>query len=829
MHIIPFTASAATDVTQAGGKGASLARLYQAGLPVPPGCVVSPGALTTYLEAQSQRGGRTVAELLDDGVPPSRLDSELREVLASLGPSPAGWAVRSSALAEDGASASYAGVYDSVLQVQQDELWDAIGACWRSWFSERALAYRRRLGHDSARPSMAVVVQRMVSSRVAGVAFTADPLHEDLTRMVIHASAGLGEGVVSGAVEPEQYTLEKAPEPRLLQTRLPSPQQPPLLDGASVASLGRVLLQVEELCGGPQDVEWAWDTQRYSIVQSRPITTLAPSASDAEPDIWTNANLRDILPGLISPLSWSCMRDEVEMAVRQQYSRLALRWPLERTVIRRFWGRMYFNRSVLQQANYEAFGRPDSRDWSEQMGGADIEGFAPNEPPSFRQLWRWLGNGWRIRRLHGGLPEQAPGRFAKVRQRWQEQLRQIPQLGRAAVARAVAKQVEDNVPFVLFHLDLTSACAERFFVLRHLTERYFPNAHRQLFADLVTGLGEVCSADQSYRLWALSRLARQIPQVMEFLAAPSQSEWRTAFAGTAFFEPWQAFLATYGHRAVYEVDLANPRWREQPDYLFQILSSYARMDRKEAPFDPQQQARRRQAAETRALKELPWWTRIRFRRALRRAQQLSRLREQSKSHLVQLVDSSRQLSLRAADLLLQRCVLAERDDVFMLERDELQAAVEGMMDPTELRRRIARRRTERQRNAARKAPEALRGDRPLYAEPLAGDGRELSGLPSSFGRVTATARVLRSPQEVGRLEPGEILVAPSTDPAWTPLFLLASGLVMESGGYLSHGAIVAREYGIPAVLNVPLATTQIPDGATITIDGSSGSVQLASA
>jgi phosphoenolpyruvate synthase/pyruvate phosphate dikinase len=162
--------------------------------------------------------------------------------------------------------------------------------------------------------------------------------------------------------------------------------------------------------------------------------------------------------------------------------------------------------------------------------------------------------------------------------------------------------------------------------------------------------------------------------------------------------------------------------------------------------------------------------------------------------------------------------------VFLLEGEEIRAALRGEYSAQEIAQRLAGRRLERQRYAALQAPEVFVGDRPIYEQPLAEHGMVLHGLPSSPGRVTGIARVLRSPQEGARLHPGEILVAPSTDPGWTPLFLLAAGLVMETGGYLSHGAIVAREYGIPAVLNIPMATRRIADGSTITLDGGAGTV-----
>lgn len=368
-------------------------------------------------------------------------------------------------------------------------------------------------------------------------------------------------------------------------------------------------------------------------------------------------------------------------------------------------------------------------------------------------------------------------------------------------------------------------------MLNQLIEQHVPQAPDGLIADLVTGLSDVYSAEHSYQLWELSRLARQTPSVMAFLQQQEWSDWQTALGKTSFFTQWQAFLSTYGHRGVYEVDLATPRWREKPDYLFDVIVAYTALDQDTPPFNPQVQAQRRQAAETFVLNALPWWRRSWFRTVLQRAQDFSRYREQSKSHLVQCIDLGRQYALRAATFLIQDGILSTIDDIFFLELQEVINSLKGNLNATTIQRRVNQRQLERQRYAALQPPDAIIGEQPLYANPLTQDNKSLSslsGLPVSPGRVCGTARVLHSPREAARLQAGDILIAPSTDPGWTPLFLLATGLVMDTGGYLSHGSIVAREYGIPTVINIPLATQHIPDGATIVLDGGAGTVHILS-
>ena len=253
---------------------------------------------------------------------------------------------------------------------------------------------------------------------------------------------------------------------------------------------------------------------------------------------------------------------------------------------------------------------------------------------------------------------------------------------------------------------------------------------------------------------------------------------------------------------------------------------YVTFDHTAPPFDPQEQKRCRYAAEGEALNALASWQRLWFRLVLRRVQLFSRLRENSKSHLVKLIDIGRCMALSAARFLVEDGVIADSESIFLLAMDDVSAALRHEKDAQEIAYHITQRRFERQRYAAFQPPTGFIGERPYYEQPVMDQGRALHGFPSSPGRVIGTARVLRLPQEGARLQPGDILVAPSTDPGWTPLFLLAAGLVMETGGYLSHGAIVAREYGIPAVLNVAAATSCIPDGCTVVLDGAAGTVQL---
>ena len=281
-------------------------------------------------------------------------------------------------------------------------------------------------------------------------------------------------------------------------------------------------------------------------------------------------------------------------------------------------------------------------------------GARPPASPSLRQRLRWLRNILRFVRIANRAAKVVPTQFAMVQQRWHEERQSLPHLDRAALLEKLEHHADVTQPFLELHLHLTWAMSGNFSALRDMMARAVPQTTpASLAAELVTGIGDVSSAEHSYRLWELSRLARQSPQVMAFLAEGTWDAWQQELAGTTFVKAWQEFLETFGHRAVYEVEMANPRWREQPDYLFKVLATYASLPQARAPFDPEEQARRRQDAEQEVCRLLMPWRRAWFRATLRRTQAFSRLRENSKSHLVQLIDIGRLMALRAAHFLMQ--------------------------------------------------------------------------------------------------------------------------------------------------------------------------------
>src|SRR5262249_14380982 len=292
-------------------------------------------------------------------------------------------------------------------------------------------------------------------------------VHGDRTRMVINAAAGLGETVVAGVVQPEQYILAKTPDLHLLETRLLHPDHPSLLPPDVVLTLGTLLERIETLCGSPQDVEWAWDGTVCWIVQSRPITTLGGDVTDQTGDVWGNANLKDVMPGLVSPLTWSLMEPQLEGAMRGQYATVGYTVPADRPLIRRFWGRPYFNMSLFNEVADTLYGvTPEMQ--AAQLGGMVLPGMTQPAVPSLWQRLRWLGNFLRFVSIANRAHKAAARQFAEVQQHWRAEVQRVPHLDRAVLLETLEHYAEVGQPFLLFHLQLTSAMSGSFSALREM-------------------------------------------------------------------------------------------------------------------------------------------------------------------------------------------------------------------------------------------------------------------------------------------------------------------------------------------------------------------------
>ncbi|HEV8535635.1 MAG TPA: PEP/pyruvate-binding domain-containing protein [Candidatus Limnocylindria bacterium] len=828
----PLSGLRAADLPVAGGKGANLGELIAAGFAVPDGFVVTTGAYALAAEAAGVAADAPAAargRLAASPVPPGIAEA-IRLAYRGLGSPPV--AVRSSATAEDLPEASFAGQQDTLLNVVGEEaVVDAVRRCWASLWNERAVAYRETRDVDPHGLGLAVVVQRMLDASTAGVLFTADPITGRRRRAAIDAVRGLGEQLVSGAVNPDHFLVDPR-DGAVLERRGDS------LDDARLRELAALGARVESHYGRPQDIEWAIDQSgRLWLVQSREITTLYPlpttaPSSDADLRVYFSAN---VAQGVFEP--FTTMGLQTFRLIGAAFAALLgrpLRYPSA-------------GPPQIAEAGMRLF--IDLTDVLRDPFGRDIPGrvMGAMEFRSKAIFTKLLGD-----------PRLAPrGSVSRSRFRVLAAVLRtgVPQTALRCVLRpdATRKRLLREIDEAIASVRVPDPPADRLDayerLILELPPRVFPRlvgmvapgfasyvlASRLLgerarpgeMQTVLRGLANNPTTEMDLALWEVARRAREDPASRHALRTETPAALSAGYRSGALPPLLQAemgaFLSRYGHRAIAEIDLGLKRWSEDPAHLLGAIANYQKLD--DAVIAPDAQfargAREAEAMIGTLLSRVHGPRRMVVRFLLGRARLLGGLREQPKFQMIRIFALGHAMLAPVGAALAARGLLDEADDIFFITLPEARRAQGG----EDLRATVAERRAVYRRERARRhVPRVLLSDG-TDAEtllPAAVDGA-IRGTPASPGVAKGVARVILSP--VGaRLEPGEVLVAPSTDPGWTPLFLTAGALVMEMGGMMSHGAVVAREYGIPAVVGVPDATERIATGERVAVDGSAGTV-----
>jgi len=810
--IVPLDRLSDVDAPRAGGKASHCARLKQAGFPVPDGVVVLSTATDASLADVARH--RWFA-----GVPGDEL-----------------FAVRSSGLDEDGAGESFAGIHETLLNVTREDLARAIRTCRESARSVQAREYRRAQGLSET-GQMGVLVQRMVNATVAGVAFTVNPVTGATDEVVINASWGLGEALVSGRVDPDEFVVARSTNEirwRRIGEKGTGHATDAALTDDHVRELTTLVLQVALHYGTAQDIEWCYDGARFWIVQSRPVTTAVAPVDEIE---WTRANLAEVLPDLTSPQALDAFETLLETAERQSLGPLAA--PVEQLgpIVKTFFGRMYFNLSQLRHVCRITATAPATM--LKSMGHAESihpdDEIAPR--PSLRSL-RSLPHLVRIvwRHMHAA---RVFAHHEERTHRYLDHLRGIDPRGLsdAELWSEIDRWIRSGPEFmqavllfggVIFHEGpVRKACAKVGFPFERL-----------VYPQLAVGERSV-SAQQAFDLVALARAAQREPAAVDYLRGDSDlgdvARLRRVLAGTAFLREFDAFIGTYGHRGRYESDWALSRYHENPAALLHSIRMHLQRGAIE---DPNREAARKEceAKDAWAAFEArlsPWQKRTLLPRVRRSVAMIKRYyvwRERVRSDLMRVLSVMREWHLVLADRFVERGWLDARDDYFMLYLAEVASTIRGDRSPATLRSIVAARVAERTRMARLQMPLVMHASqlpaliRTAGVSEMTTSDDELRGQPVSGGCVEAEVVVVRDPGDFRHMRHGAILVAPATDPSWTPLFTLAAGVIVEVGGVLSHASTIAREYGLPAIANVRQATRQLRTGDRVRLDANTGVV-----
>ena len=840
------------DPLQMGGKGARLARLARAGYLVPEGFCLGPGAFRRSLlrlgVADHERVDPECLHALRRVSLGPDLEAALADALRRLGGGPV--AVRSSAVDEDGSRRSFAGQYRSHLH--RSGLRDVLGAVqdiWASYFDRRVHAYRG--GEGGAGGGMAVLVMRMVDADASGILFTVNPVTGAPRELTVEAAPGVGDRLAAGGIHPDLWVCTRPIRARrhgpiAVLERAPAPDRDrPCLGDDRVREVAGLGLRVEQLLGSPQDIEFCVGADgRCWLLQSRPITALGQSLTRKRDStsLWTQRFSGERWTARATPLGWSIMQPVLHHFIHWENASHRYLNDAPASMLHR--GVPYFNITIFRHLIFRLPGMAPIQFM--------LEFFPQEEQEELRRRPAYLPNVGLVASIFGQVfRERRWQRYRfnfltnhKVWERYQPEFEERiaalstefddPEAGLDEFRRArelVIRYVEIHLLSLLF-ANLS------YQLLGVALRRWAGDRDHQILAALTAAPTRNRTVDGHKAIWKLAGLAQQLPAVDRAMTRregpPDLTDLSRLPDGELFVEAVGEFLAEFGHRSSASWEIFAPRWADDPRQVLQMIAGYLRGGLHTDPFLNEERHRVAYVAAREKLsraigrkrgKRYPSWRAPTTRALTELTRSYMRLRENQRFYFDQLLFQIKRIYGRVGEQLVRQGRLEHADDLILLTQDEVEALVGGALAPDVAAERIEARRAEAERDRRADHPDFLVGDgMPVPSE--MDERRVLHGMGISPGRTRGTVRVLRDLSETPKLRRGDILVTRATDPGWTPLFLTAGGLVMELGSLLSHGAVVAREYALPAVVNVTNATRRLKDGQEVALDGGQGLVYL---
>ncbi len=869
-YILDWPTAFESNAKTCGGKGWNLARLDHYGFTIPKGFVITtrlyqeiitqPSVSVLLREIQHQ----AIEALADSHNKwlkeveltflgchlPETFKQTLENVLVTEGLKNSALAVRSSATMEDGDLASFAGIHESFLNVQStDEIEKSILKSFASLWSSRAMSYRRKLKIVDDDVEAAIVICEMVEAKSSGVAFSCDPSGCERDAILINANFGLGESLVSGVIEPDQYKVQRFHN-KVFETFIGRKEKKTVVDitgtklvdqaegkqqclkNNEIEQLARYTDRIFYALGEGekhQDVEWVFDGRQFVILQSRPVTKVLEPEYEGVLDssvYWCNGNFRDALPMVLGVLGREFCQYRIDHILHDNFHGLAYKVKKGFSFARSYNGRFYCNASLLQWLWFDIVG-VDPKLTCTSLGGhqktIEIE-------ESYKKgLKRKLGRFWRMLQ------------FVRVRDSY---IKRKDEIFENSISFTEAQRKKDltclsndelinDLVIIEQAMDdydrsfifLTSASGA-LMALVQILEKHVGDEAYSLANELLEGKADITTANQGYELVSLAEIAREDDEAYVYFSSEQFDAlaWNECLSNSSVFKSgFLAYLEEYAHRAVYEMDLSNARWREDPAYLIQCVKVH---------FDAKTVVKRKQkhasdAAWAKVKKNIPIHVRPLVKKFVRESIEGAALKEASKSVYSRYVEALRYILLEIGNRLLLNNLIESRDDIFHCARVEFLSIINGDWNGVALGEIVSKRIAIKRTQEKIEAPDLIIDDQPEQANAIPlGDSNYLKGMGVATGVATGKARLIYSPDQGHQLEKGEVLVAPSTEPSWTPLFLNASAIVVETGGFLSHGSIVAREYGIPAVVNVAGVMRSIPNGKLVEVNGNKGLVRL---
>ncbi|MHA1907790.1 MAG: PEP/pyruvate-binding domain-containing protein [Candidatus Thorarchaeota archaeon] len=894
-YILKLEEISGSDIPLVGGKAAKLGEMSKKGFRIPDAFVITTEAYSTTLtqgslqseisdalstidydsldsiKAASDSITTAIQSLtIDDGI--------LHEVKASYqGVGQSRVAVRSSATAEDMAEASFAGQYETYLNIQgESSLLKKVKNCYSSLWTPRAISYRQSKGipHEAVR--IAVLVQRMVDAEKAGVLFSDDPTGTQRIQMVIESNYGLGESVVSGVASPDRYIVSRKNHPEYKDFKVLSSEigtkdviiqsdetgsgvlnrpvssemsQSSSLSEDEVIELAKIGTSLEELFQSPQDVEWAIDKDgEIHVLQSRPITVQRDT--NADEIFWTRGYSDDYWNDNVTPLFFDLLGKQLKYIVNAEHNDIVGYKDMPTDLLKLYKAHAYFNLDVLRTKVVNEM-PPFVR--SDDVLNYFPEGHGPYGKETMRNLPFALTN--RIKaELRVTMYDSKGGMGAtdKEYRRWTKE-EFIPYLEKfdnqfdslkgkddLEGLRDLASEIDRvmvshyrliryGIPVHYIGMNLISG----YLLRRFLGEK----AAAKLYPLLVTGL-EHKTNETNKRLTALAAIAKKSPIVRDLIIKTSSDKVYSIMKlnpdASEFLLKFDTFMQEFGVRG-FTREPYYPRWGEQPSLVFDILKPLVSssgtgskdIDRRAKRMRLRAQSIVEERIKSIRFGKIKWML---FKAIFGLATTYTMFREDQRFNLDRWITRIRALYLEVGKILTNRGIIENPQQVFFFYRHEIKKITESMYSPealSDLSNEILERESEFKENEDVTPPKFIQGSR-MYDDKMdyEADDSVVSGLAASQGLVTGSVRVLKKIEDIPSVQEGEILVVPRTDPGWTPVFAHIGGLITETGGVLSHGAVVSREYCIPAVTNIRQACQLLKTGQTVTLDGNNGTVTI---
>lgn len=859
------------DLSRVGGKGANLGEMLKAGLPVPAGFVLLAASYMRFVTANNvnieidnllievdndhqeklETASLKIQKLFDQGEIPRDVLAEIDRVYKQIGSPEA--AVRSSATAEDLPGISFAGQYDTFLNVKgKNQLYQSIKKCWASLWNSRALSYRMKQNIDNTGLAQGVVVQKLINAEKSGILFTANPVNGRRDQMLLNSSWGLGEAIVGGEVTPDQWIVDKKNRQIVEEitatkevmtmrkeaggtesVNVPAEKRElATLNQEEVFTLLELGEKTEEHFGLPQDIEWAFYESKFYLLQTRPITSLYPMPKPEDGGkglrIYVNFLMnKQAMHEPLTPMGEDLMRKAFFSII---FNRKGRKKPV--SWLKSAAGRLYvdvtelyrFERWWVKLRNNPTDMDPvTTRVLLQVLERSKAELTKQGKPPILSVLKMFVKVNPRLlifmitslpKIMYGVLfpPDKA---VAKAFEHGNNQIESIKNKREELQTRQeklgfIERQFTEYfyyVPLeVLYYVAVSFACIDKAgkVICKHLGDTSILNKiEKAMPHNVTTEMG-----------MELLQVAQKVDQAGE-QPAPDHPEV-------------EQFLAKYGHRSVQEVDLGAPRWKEDPGYIVNLVQSY--IDNKsynvgiEKFYRDMVEAEQTIESITRQLKEKGAHRDAKkVKKLLKKFRKMFGVRELPKYILSAAFSLFRQILLEIGEELQAEGRLDHKDDIFFVNLEDIKSK-------EKLQKLVRRNREEYLRELQRTAvPRVITSTGEAIFSVIEDESNDTyAGIPVSSGACEGPVKVLKHPEEGNRLKQGDILVTTSTNPAWTPLFLIIGGLIMETGGPISHGSVVAREYGIPAIAGVKDATTRLEDGLKVRMNGETGRIEILS-